>query len=72
MRRTWWIIGLLIGIGVVGAVVCKLKGCCCEGRPEEEEEAGIENGDQEEELSEEGEMVQTEEATSESDNSDPR
>ena len=52
MRRTWWIIGLLIGIGVVGAVVCKLKGCCCEGRPEEEEEAGIENGDQEEELSE--------------------
>ena len=71
MRRTWWIIGLLIGIGVVGAIVCWLKGCCCEDQPEEETPE-TENGDQEEEPSEEGEMVQTEEATSESDNSDPR
>jgi len=40
MKRTLWILGILLGLGVVAAIVCwKVCGeCCCQERDGKEED----------------------------------
>ena len=70
MRRALWTISILLGIGLIAAVVCRRMCARCE--PEEEEEAedpGEEKG-AEETPAEDG-MDQDEESIAKDDNSDP-
>ena len=72
MRRALWIIGVLLGIGLIAAVVGRQVYRCSE--PEEEEEK-TEDSEKEEEAkisSKEGEGPQETKVVSEGENSDPR
>ena len=72
MRRALWVIGILLGIGLIAAVVGRQV--CRRSEPEEEEEK-TEDSEKEEEAkvsSEEGEVAQETKTISESENSDPR
>ena len=72
MKRALWVIGILLGIGLIAAVVGRQVYRCSE--PEEEEEK-TEDSEKEEEVkasSEEGEVAQETKTISESENSDPR
>lgn len=60
MKRTLWIIGILLGLGAIAAIVCrKMCGECRCHESEEEKEPN--NGDPEEEQKGEGEDIQEEE-----------
>jgi hypothetical protein len=58
MRRSLWIIGILFGIGLIAAVVCRRMCTCC--KPEEEGET--EDSREEKELSGEEGKAQEEES----------
>ena len=72
MRRTLWVIGILLGIGLIAAIVSRRVGTYCE--PEEEQKK-TQDSEKEEEVkvaSEGGEEAQETKAVSEGENSDPR
>ena len=70
MRRALWTISILLGIGLIAAVVCRRMCTCCEPEEEGEVEDLGEETEVEEAPAEDG-MDQDEESIAKDDNSDP-
>ena len=71
MRRTLWTISILLGIGLIAAVICRQMCICCEPEEEGEAEDLGEEMEAEEAPAEDG-MDQEEESVAKDDNSEPR